>query len=269
VNIDQELLPSKMDGFFICKEEIYDIERLIANHGEILEVSRKAQARLRRLLTPTSKNDSTNHISSRINEKINRFVSVKMTNRIAKERLVIDVLYPGDEHKTQRNRIKKLLFYKDKRETFEADRKQAREYIDSLPHDQILCEAGVKFEEVFPDPLLEFEVECYENLFERASLESDLSSAIKRKTSIIAEGITDYIDRNKINEMTIGGINLQLMSTDTNPAHLVSVDQENGGIIHYYDGNLQSYYNQRLSNIDDDIFLLRCVVDHSYKHLSF
>lgn len=260
MELSHELSPPNPGGIFLPEIHKDQVSELLGSYATALTTKQNYKEKLDKVY-PKGLEDET----APYQPLVQKYVKSKTAYKKLQESAVISILLPGKENKRQRQRLANLL-YGDKRETYKKDRDIASQWIESLDMAEILAEAGVVVEYSPPNPYDEMTIGYVEFLKEKIALSDDLASRIKRQSAEYRQQILEQCKTQNQKGIIFEGRHFETAYYVWNNQYLCEYEYDNNVVIHYYEGQLNSYDRHRNSSIDDDIRIMKALSDceHNY-----
>jgi hypothetical protein len=256
----QTSIPPEAGGIFLSTQEQRDTNELIEKY-EIARLSSDShKAKLLQMLPDP--NLELAQGKKTYQAWVDEYARQKGAYWTAQQLAAIDILLPGVDNACSRQRVKKAL-YGDPREVASADRESARDWLTSQDLSSVLAGAGVVIEYEPPNPYLEMRISYTEDLKEQAAMGEDMARTIRRQGGGLRERIVEGCLDNLATGIEIESKGNEHRYFIGHRGYITEYDWEDDRVIHYYDGQLDSYDGHRNSNVTDDVRMLGAVANAS------
>lgn len=252
--------PPEIGGIFLSMQEKQDATILLEKYEAARLASERYKAELEIMLPNPDEELSLGHKTYQA--WVEDYVRQKSTYWSAQKLEAINILLPGLENATKRHRVKKAIL-SDPRETANKDRENAKNWLYSHDLSAVLASAGVAVEYEPPNPYLEMRIIYSEGLKERAAISEDVARTIRRKAGELRERIVVECKDSFASGVEVVSEEDEHRYFVGQRGYITEYDWEADRVIHYYDGQLETYDGHRNSDVTDDERMLGAVANAS------
>lgn len=251
-------IPPEAGGIFLSAQEKDDARGLVEKYEKNKSKSDKHKAELARMLPNPAIEDKSG--KQTYQSWVDSYVRQKGTYWRERQMAAVAILLPGNENLTRLRRVKKVL-YGDLREIGHKEHTETKAWIRSINISDVLAGAGVAIEYEPPNPFLEMRITYTENLKEQAAMSEDVARTIRRRGGELRERIVEGCLDNFATGVEIVSESREDRYFVGPKRYIIEYDWEDDRVIHYYDGQLDSYDGHRNSNVTDDVRMLSSVAN--------